>query len=95
VDPAWIEGEPVCVGLEVVGARGGRWAVEAFAGEPLGVAAGRPQDASATVRMPQAAFQRLLAGRSGATEGKAAIRGDVAAIARLVGWIERAQREVG
>jgi hypothetical protein len=93
VDPAWTEGEPLVVALEVVGPRGGRWAVGAPGGAPLAVTPGRPEQPSATVRIPQAAFQELLAGRPRATEGKAAIRGDVAALARLVGWIERAQRD--
>ena len=93
VDPAWTEGDPLVVALEVDGPRGGRWAVDAPGGEPLVVTPGRVEQPSATVRIPQAAFQGLLAGRPRATEGKAAIRGDVAALARLVGWIERAQRD--
>jgi hypothetical protein len=93
VDPAWTEGEPLVVALEVVGPRGGSWTVEAPGGEPLVVTPGRPEQPSATVRIPQGAFQGLLAGRPRATPGKAAIRGDVAALGRLVGWIERAQRD--
>jgi hypothetical protein len=93
VDPAWTEGDPLLVALEVDGPRGGRWAVDAPGGEPLVVTPGRAEQPSATVRIPQAAFQGLLAGRPRATEGKAAIRGDVAALARLVEWIERAQRD--
>jgi hypothetical protein len=91
VDPAWTEGDHLAVAIEVVGPRGGRWTVEA-GGAPLTVTPGRPEQPSATVSIPQAAFQGLLAGRPGAPAGKAAIRGDVAALARLVGWIERAQR---
>jgi hypothetical protein len=92
VDPAWTEGDQLAVAIEVVGPRGGRWTVDAAGGAPLTVTPGRPEQPSATVRIPQAAFQGLLAGRPGAPAGKAAIRGDVAALARLVGWIERAQR---
>jgi hypothetical protein len=93
VDPEWTEGDEFVVALEVVGPRGGRWGVSSPGGRPVTIAPGRPEEPTATVQMQQGALHRLLAGQAGAAEDKAAIRGDVNAISRLVEWIERAQRE--
>ena len=85
-DPTWMEGDPLLVALEILGPRGGRWTVLAGGVEPIVVATGQPSNPHATVQMPQAAFQAMLAGRPGAAEGKAAgsiNRATISATARL------------
>ncbi|MDX6699197.1 MAG: hypothetical protein QOE65_2594 [Solirubrobacteraceae bacterium] len=93
VDPDWTRGEAFVVALVVLGPRGGRWRVRARDGEALDVGPARTaEDAAATIRMTQAAYQRLLAGRPAPNDRRTHITGDLATVATLTGWIERAQR---
>jgi hypothetical protein len=94
VDPDWTRGHAFAIALVVLGPRGGRWRVRANDGASLDVGPARTgEDAHATVRMSQAAFQRLLAGRPSADDRRTHVAGDIAAVAVLTGWIERAQRQ--
>ncbi|HVE69525.1 MAG TPA: hypothetical protein VNB64_13190, partial [Solirubrobacteraceae bacterium] len=93
VDPEWTRGHAFAVALVVLGPRGGRWRVRAGDGDPLDVGpAHTKQEAQATVRMTQAAFQRLLGGRPSPGDRRTHVAGDPRAVATLTGWIERAQR---
>jgi hypothetical protein len=94
IAPEWTRGHAFAVALVVLGPRGGRWRVRAADGAPLDVGSARTaEDAGATVRMTQAAYQRLLAGRPESDDRRTRISGDAHAVAALVGWIERAQHE--
>ncbi|MDX6650654.1 MAG: hypothetical protein QOJ97_2605 [Solirubrobacteraceae bacterium] len=93
VDPEWTRGHTFAVALVVLGPRGGRWRVRAADGDPLGVGPARTaEEADATVRMTQAAYQRLLAAGPAPEDRRTLVSGDVRAVALLTGWIARAQR---
>jgi len=96
IEPEWTAGHAFAVAMVVLGPRGGRWRARAADGAPLSVGPARTaEEADATVRMTQGAYQRLLAGRPGRDDRRTHVTGNVAAVATLVGWIERAQREAG
>ncbi len=92
VEPEWAAGHEFAVALVVHGPRGGRWRVRAAGAAPLEVETATRGEEDATIRMTQAAYQRMLAGRPAPEDRRTLVSGDPAAVAALAGWIERAQR---
>ncbi|HEY8866188.1 MAG TPA: hypothetical protein VIM22_04585, partial [Solirubrobacteraceae bacterium] len=60
-------------------------------GKPVVVTETRPAAVAATVRLSYSALAHLLSGEPPAPDDKPAIRGDAVAVARLNGWLRRAQ----
>ena len=91
ISPAWTAEHRFVVAHELTGEHAGRWFVSVDGAARLTVTAAPPIEPAATVRCSDAAFLSLLTGDPAPRGEKAALRGDVDAIALLRTWVARAQ----
>ncbi len=92
ISPAWTAEHRFVVAHELTGEHAGSWFVSVDGAAPLTVTATPPMEPAATVRCSDVAFLSLLTGEPPPRGEKAALRGDVDAIALLRTWVARAQR---
>ncbi|MBV9213518.1 MAG: SCP2 sterol-binding domain-containing protein, partial [Actinobacteria bacterium] len=100
IDPEWTRGHSFTVGYEIAagadGAGGGAWYVTVDDGQPVRVAAERPEGGvDATVRLDFDTYKRLIGGQitpaQGMREQLTDIDGEIYPVTLLGRWIERSQ----
>lgn len=91
IEPEWTRGRSFTVEQEIVDPSPRSWYLTARDGEPLAVSEHPPAERpDATVTMSRATFAALLRGEPPAAGERPAVRGDLAAVAALKSWTDRA-----
>lgn len=94
VKPEWIEGRKVVVGFDSTGPGAGSWVLRTSEDGQITIAPGRAEGADALITVPAQGVVPLFIGGEPPVAGKPVVTGSAEAALAVLGWFDRAQREI-